>query len=457
MKNTLLTLIVLTLLSAPAIPQINLKLPKIPKIAKPNAPAEGGNVADRLKGTAPTGSAKGSNRQIVIDDGFTFFDAEPLQEYSASLRRNVGTGWYLKSHLRMFGTVPNRSAFKIVVSKAGRDLAVTRCEGTPYRKGEDPVPENRAKPEDDYLLTNQRGCEDKTKAITDTGKMEVQVFFLNGNTDEEKLLRTYKIDVREATRVRGLATAPVQDVPHYYIQRHAETSAAILFVRPRGMNQRLGPNYFREAGDGDFNSEIEIYFNISPEKQVNRLRAMATRCSVNGTPLNFPGPSPYADQNNLRLMRTEWGIYTDRLAAQYKRANEYMDEVSFVQYQLRLPLLIKGDPGNNRLGMADHKGNWECSLRQNGETLRTFRWKTGSDGMPIAHPEQTSGNVNLGYNGYLIEAEVPAAGSSIDHRLLPLPNDGVFYGIPWSSAEGKAAAAKVPKKGRPYHVSSTGR
>lgn len=448
---------ILLIFSVSVSAQIRLRLPKVELPKKENVQ----ETVDKAAGTTPAAAAgssrRSSNRQMVIDDGFTFFDAEPLQEYSNQLRRQVGIGWYLKSHLRMFGTVPNRSAFKLVVSKAGRDLAVIRCEGTPYRKGEDPVPENRNRPEDDYIITNQRGCEDKTKAIKDTGKMDVKVYFINGNTDEEKLLRTYKIDVREATRVRGLATAPVPDVPHYYIQRHAETSAAILYVRPRGMNQRLGPNYFREAGDGDFNSEIEIYFNISPEKQVNRLRGMATRCSVNGTFLNFPGPSPYSDENRLRMMRVEWGIYTDRLAPQYKRANEYMDEVSFVQYQLRLPLLIKDDAANNRLGMADHKGNWECSIRQNGETIRTFRWKTGSDGMPIAHQEQTSGNVNLGYNGYLIEAEVPAGGSSVDHRLLPLPNDGVFYGIPWTSAEGKAAAGKVPTKGRPYHVPSTRR
>lgn len=452
--------IMLFTLAGSAFGQINIRLPKIklPKKddarpANPEKPNSGG-ILDR---TPTSAAARRSDRQLVIDDGFTFFDAEPLQEYSAEARRQVGIGWHLTSRLRMFGTVPNRSAFKLVVSKAGRDLAVIRCEGTAYRKGEDPVPANRNAPEDDYLLTSRRGCEDKTKAIKGTGKMDVKVYFVNGNTDEEKLLRTYKIDVREAKRVRGLATAPVPDVPHYYIQRHAETSAAILYVRPIGMNQRLGPNYFREAGDGDFHSEIEIYFNISPQRQVDRLKTMSLRCSVNGTPLNFPGMGDQNDQARFRMMRVETAIYTDRLAPQYKRANEYMDEVSFVQYQVRFPILRRGDAANNRLGMYDHKGNWECSVRNNGETLRTFRWQTGSNGLPVEHPEQRSGNINLHHNAYLIEAEVPAGGSFADHRLLPLPNDGVFYGIPWTSAEGKASAAKVPTKGKPYHVSSTGR
>lgn len=413
-----------------------------------------GQITLRLPGMGTpkpgqTAGANSSNRQMVIDDGFTFFDAEPLQEYSAAARRQVGVGWHLRSYLRMFGTVPNRSGFSLVVSKGGTQLTKIRCEGTAYRKDEDPVPENRRVPWDDYLMTNPLGCEKKTNAIKETGKLDVQVFFFDGDTDQEKLLRTYKIDVREATRVRGLATAPVVDVPHYYVQRHAETAAAILHVRPVRTT-----NYYRMAGDSDFNGEVDIYFSISPKRQVDRLKHLSTRCSVNGTPLRFPGPTPYSDQADTRSMRWETAIYTDRIGAEYKKANEYMDEVSFSQYRVRLPLLINGDAPNNRLGLRDRKGNWECSVRLDGEPVRTFRWTTGSNGLPVPHPEQASGNVNLHHDSYLIEAEVPAGGSFYDHRLLPLPNDGFFYGIPWRSAEGKAAAAKIPTKGSPYHTPS---
>lgn len=424
------------------------KLPKKEDVVEKTKQATGTSDTGSLP-TSTVGSGRTSNRQFVIDDAFTFFDAEPLQEYSASLKRQVGTGWYLRSDLRMFGTVPNRSGFKLVVTKAGKQLAVIRCEGTVYRKGEDPVPENRSRPEDDYVMTGIRSCEDKTKAIKETGKMDVAVHFFNGSTDEEKLLRTYKIDVREATRVRGMSTAPVPDVPHYYIQRHAETAAAMLYLRPPRYT-----NYYAIRGDNDFVGQVELYFNISPQKQVTRIPHAALRCSVNGKALNFPGSGNYADQAELKQMRVETAIYSDRLAAQYKTANEYMDEVSFSLYRARLPLFLKGDPQNNRLGLLDHKGNWECSLRINGETLRTFRWVIGNDGRPVPHAEQSSGNVNLGYNGFLIEAEVPTGGSQYDHRLLPLPNDGIFYGIPWKSAEGKAAASKIPTKGKPYHVPS---
>ena len=178
-----------------------------------------------------------------------------------------------------------------------------------YRKNEDPVPENRRVPEDDYMLTDWNGCEDKRKIIKETGKLDVKVFFFDGDTDAEKLLRTYRIDVREATRVRGLATAPVEDVPHYYVQRHAGTPAAVLFVRPRGY-----PNYYRIRGDSDFISEVEIYFNISPKRQVDRMPNGNIRCSVDGNPIRFPGPTPYSDGVDVKSMRHETAIYTDRIA-----------------------------------------------------------------------------------------------------------------------------------------------
>lgn len=426
----------MTLFVVTAVGQININLPRItrPSESRPNT------------STGPGGS---SNRQIVIDDGFTFFDAEPLSEYSAAARGRVGAGYHMRVYLRMFGTVPNRSGFHIVLSKGGKQLAKIRCEGQAYRKAEDPVPENRRVPEDDYLLTNVNGCEDKTKVIRETGKMDAAVYFFDGDTDQEKLLRTYKIDVHEAKRVRGPGSAPVADVPHYYVQRHAETSASILFMR----QSRYG-NYYRMRGDSDMQSEVEIYFSISPKRQVDRIPNGSLRCSVNGTAVRFPGPSPFSDGVEVKSLRTETAIYTDRIAPQFKTANEYMDEVSFNQYRLRLPLLLKGDAPSNRLGLLDSNGNWECSFRVNGETIRTFRWTIGNDGKPQPHAEQRSGNINLNYNAFLIETEVPAGGSVFDHRLLPLPNDGFFYGVPWTSPEGKAMAGKVPVKGTPYHVSS---
>ena len=71
------------------------------------------------------------------------------------------------------------------------------------------------------------------------------------------------------------------------------------------------------------------------------------------------------------------------------------------------------------------------------------------------HPEQ-KGNINLNYNSYLVEMEIPAGGNALDHRLVPdAVKLGFFYGQQWKSPEGIAMAGKLPKKGNPFPVPST--
>ncbi|GEM_PF-6680884 len=48
---------------------------------------------------------------------------------------------------------------------------------------------------------------------------------------------------------------------------------------------------------------------------------------------------------------------------------------------------------------------------------------------------------------------IPAAGSALDKRLSGASN-GLFYGLPWTSVEGKAMAARVPKLGNLFPVPS---
>jgi hypothetical protein len=122
---------------------------------------------------------------------------------------------------------------------------------------------------------------------------------------------------------------------------------------------------------------------------------------------------------------------------------------------VRFPLTWGRARDTNRLALEDYPGSWECSLVNNGEVWRTWRWKVGADGKVEMHPEQKAG-VGLGYNTYLIDMEIPAGGSPMDKRLVPGESvaKGLFYGIPWTSAEGKATAAKVPKKGEPFSLPS---
>ena len=164
---------------------------------------------------------------------------------------------------------------------------------------------------------------------------------------------------------------------------------------------------------------------------------------------------PYADQAISRAERNFLVIYQDRLAPQYKRGTEYRDEIGFRMVRVHAPLTWGSVRDTNRLALEDYPGNWECSLMNNGEVWRTWRWKIGANGMPEMHPEQ-KGNVNLYFNSFIVDMEIPAGGSPLDKRLVPEATAaGFFYGQPWTSAEGKAMAGRVPKKGTPDPLPST--
>jgi hypothetical protein len=383
-----------------------------------------------------------SKRQDVLDDGFTWFEAVNGETLGPN-NIPVSTGWYLKIYLRVLGEYPNRSAFKVVVSKAGKAVATTRCETGIY------INRNNAL---DESFMNTGDCGRKDTATKETGMFDVQVFTVNGDTDAEKLVRTYKIDVRTVNRVRSGQEAGLAP-PQYYINRHGEAPASFMVLRPREYGgyfdwrtpERLGANH------------VEFYFNLSPSQVGKNLPHGYMRCSCNGKRLSMPGPVGFSDQALSNRLNFYTVIHQDRLAPQYHRGTEYRDEISFHQVRVLAPLTWgeKRNRWEQRLALEDYPGNWECQLMNNGEVWRTWRFTIGGDGKPVIHPEQ-KGNINLNYNSYFVEMEIPAAGSPLDQRLVPEAIKlGFFYGQAWQSPEGKAMAGKLPKKGNPFPVPST--
>ena len=433
-----LVVITLALTDSAVIGQI-----RIPNILKPK-PTPSTQAPTTPTGIPPTGGQATAVSQRAggsyVDDGFTWFEAIGFQEYVNGAP--VTIGWALKSSIRLIGEFPDRSAFKMVVARAGKPVTSTRCEGYSNRLSANAVGVS-------FLWTVE--CWKKDTATKEIGKFDVQVIAINGDTDAETLVRTYKIDVLKADRVRGSTTNPQPDAPHYYISRHAEAPVSFLFLRPR-----LAYSY---VGSGDRSPRIdantvEIYYNLSPTREGKSVPHGYLRCSVDGSRLKLPGAQPYADQAVSSTDRRYEVIYTDRLAAQYKTGPEFKDEVEFTMVRLAFPLTFGDGRSSDRLSMKDHPGNWECSLMNNGEIWRTWRWRVGRDGMPEMHAEQ-KGNINLYYNSYLIDTEIPAGGTILDKRLVPVSlSEGLFYGQKWTTPEGKAMAARVPTKGNPAPIPS---
>lgn len=384
-------------------------------------------------------SLAAQSRQGILDDGFTWFEAVNGEALG---QNNIpySTGWYIKTNLRVFGEYPNRSAFKVVISKGAAAIATTRCETGRYSNTTGALDES-------YM--NTVDCFRKDTATKEVGLLDVKIFTVNGTTDEEKLVRTYKIDVKTVNRVRSGQEAGLAP-PQYYINRHNEAPVSWVQLRPREYTSYLARDSRPERSGAN---QVEFYFSLSPSEVGKNLPHGYMRCSVNGKRLEMPGPEPFADQAISRREMFYTVIHQDRIAPKYQRGTEYRDEIGFHVVRLLAPLTWgRGrDRWENRLSLDDLPGNWECSLMNNGEVWRTWRFVV-ANGRPAVHPEQ-KGNINLAYNSYLVDMEIPAGGSALDKRLAG-PSTGLFYGLPWTSAEGRAMAGKVPKKGNLFPVPS---
>jgi hypothetical protein len=243
--------------------------------------------------------------------------------------------------------------------------------------------------------------------------------------------------------------APGTVPPIYFISRHNEAPVAFMYLRPTNYIPYFD---FAQRPERSGNNQVELHFSISNQVR-EMLPDMTVGCSVNGKALTLPGPDPFATLARMQVVRSYQTIYQDRLAPKYKAGMPYEEEISFRMIRLPMPLSWGGDRRANRILMEDYPGNWVCTMSKDGIAWRTFRWTIGRDGRPPIHPEQR-GNVNLNFNSYLIDMEIPAGGSPMDGRLAG-PSTSFFYGQPWTSAEGKASAARVPRKGNPYPVPST--
>ncbi|MEZ5421627.1 MAG: hypothetical protein R2682_00860 [Pyrinomonadaceae bacterium] len=373
-------------------------------------------------------------RQDVVDDGFTWFESYAVSENIGVNGAPVAMGWTLKYWVRVIGNYPDGSGLNFVVSKAGRKVFSTRCETYVYRKTANDVDES-------FMRTAE--CWQGKSVTKETGKFDVKVFVVNGNTRAEKLVRTYKIDVHSIARVQG-GQGKGFEPPVYIIDRHNEAAVGFIFLRPTGYIP-----YFdvRQRPERSGENLIEFHYSLSPSEEGVVPPHGEVACRVDGRPVPMPGPMPYATQAVSKYEFFHQEIYQDRLAPRYKAGLPYEEKIRFQMMKTSLPITWR-KTRENRPALEDFKGNWECTFGKGNVVWRTIRFRVGADGMPELHPEQR-GNINLGYNTFLVDMEIPPGGSMLDGRLNG-PSTSLFYGQPWTSAEGKSMAARVPTKGNPF-------
>ncbi len=431
-KRVLFTIIVTLILASTLAAQFPIKIPKItlPKIEEPKTSEPVGKENDRSD-TLPNHQGQSGLRQMVMDDGFTFFDADPVKARNPKNTGDVDIGWYLRPKLRLIGTFPDNSGFRVVVKQNGKELSKFFCSAMVYRQGED----RRFTPGkyefgwgfDDFMY--DRKCSNEDKAIKELGLMDVEIFYVDGATDKETLVRKHKIDVHKALQIEGYKGSTYPGVSDYFIQRYAEAAVGIIHA---GGGNYLSYEPFSQPSHQPIKNGLRIMIPHVPDKKTYFLTYL--RCTVNGNRISLT-----RDKAQLNVGGGGGQGEFFESALMKRKDPEYSERITFTYLNADLPLTLT-------------PGKWECAFMENGEAHRTIRFEVGSDNKIVPHPEQKSGNINLYHKAFLVDVEIPAGGSAIDGRSLPMPDAGIFYGIPWSTPEGKAAAAKVPKKGNPYPV-----
>lgn len=338
---------------------------------------------------------------IVLNDAATNFVLETVKDSNG--RKDVG--WCPKPTFVMVGDVPGRSALRYVIKQKGKELYAHRCEILPNSSLAD------------KKVWDARACYDRRKYVAGTGRFDVDVYFIDGDSGEGKLLRKLKIDVHRAAKFKD---APAD----YYVQRHADAAVGYISVASNG---RMTLHTFHTR-----DQELDRQFGFS----------QFLRCNANGQAIEFQNPRLTGKFDSLA-----YAVMT----VPGNNPSGYRDSISFVRKNSELPMAINGkdslfyDPTKN-------PGKWECRIMGEADrtVYRTFSFEITSNGKITPHPEQRNGNVNLAENQTMVEVGIPDGGSTLDQRLLPQPDAGFFYGIPWTTPEGKAAAKRVPKKGDPY-------
>ncbi len=403
-------------------------------------PVKNATTSSSTNDLAPTGIPS----SIIIDDGFTFFTLHHKKDYVGG--KPLSKGWSLVSNLRMAGpAIPKRSGYKIVVKKAGQALATVRCEGD--------IPAIPQHEVGRVVVPMLGHCYDDTQLVQGEGKFTVEIHFVNGDDDSELLARAYEVEVHKVDRVRGSVTKPEPDAPEYYISRHGEVLSSILYLRPGSSRP-----YVNDSSADTFGPNmVEIIYNSSTTDEGMGIGGSTSfiRCTVDGQKIELKDDKVRHYRPGHRYYQE---IYTDRLAPEFKQGSGYKDEINFRQYFAVLPLSWgKQGVHQNYTRLEDHPGRWECTFREGPNVVRAWRWTVRPDGIVAPHPEEGTG-LTFFPGGHLVETEIPAGGSFIDRRIYPAAvQAGFMYGHRWQTPEGKAMAARVPAKGKPWPVPSTRR
>ncbi len=383
---------------------------------------------------------------LAFDDGFAWFECHNFE----SVENNVVKGnWVLECSLRIWGTVPDRSGFKIQLKQNGKLISENLTDGYPVKLGGGPA-----------KGMNLVGFWKDKSRTSASGPMTVEIFYIDGQTNKEYLARTCQLDVRKTARTRGPVKSRTPYAPSFYVNRHAEILSTILYFRDYEF-----PSYVQLNGLTWYSERrLELLMNYSENENFSGPALGRIVVEVDGKPVDMKVPNNEIPQDQMGYgeLAGKFNVeHSDRDAPKYFNSGPaYRERIGFVRRSMILPIQwgpkLEGRTPST-IFTNDHPGNWKITYLIDRKPVRIWRFKVGADGLPVPHPEQGRG-LNLAPNAILVDTEIPGQGGDFDGRLTSqFVKLGAFFGRAWATEGMRALAAQVPAKGKPFPVSSAGK
>ncbi len=401
---------------------------------------------------------------LVWDDPYTWFDVSEDSRYVNGATEDLG--WKLQYKFRMFGDVPENSAFRLVLSRDGKELGSLRENGNRRQIGRPGFDWDRP-----LLGMSADSLVNWKTPIVGAGLYDLAVYYIDGTSLDEHLARRYTLDVRAAPRVRGTASNSQADGPHYYLNRHGDAAWSIVHQRPGKFPEYMA-DYYNTGAAGN---SVTLYWNTFPRMSEKDGKTVASetwisgrlKAKVNGKRIDL-GSQARLQQVTNKQVRQIWAEMSDRNAEAYRTGPPNKQAIRFAMYRTDLPLTWRDDderhttrqpsgsvtyeatPKQDFVALNDHPGEWEIEWVVNGETLRSWRFDVDETGR-IQPWDETPGDITTGPHAHFVEMNIPEGGTSIDGRLTPdFVEDGALFGLGLPDE----FADKVPEKGEPFPVPS---
>ncbi len=375
------------------------------------------------EGTAT--ATKATPGVVTYDWGYAYFRTKVKTKEKVSK-------WSLEALFRVFGDVPDRSIFEVVLKQKRKTLMTMRCPAVKFleglRRGWQGVP----------VIGYVQRCKSKD-LIKKTGKFKVEIHFINGDSDKKTKAATHTIEVLASKRLYPTGKPRGADL---YINRNSEVLSNIMYLRTD-----RSKSYELPYGKGPTSRRVNLLLNATPEKSIRTYFNRAhLRCKVNGKRIKIKVDG-VAFEHMGKWGRGS-GAAKDKKHPTRKRGT-VSERLFFTQYHVALPLYWESGGNSNFGSFTDNKGKWECEIRSGtGDSLVKLRWEVGEDGKVKLHPEQEKG-LTLMPNAFLVETIIPKK-SPLYTRLVPKDIEkNAFHGRGFKSKAGKNMAKAVKKKGKP--------